>query len=221
MRFKLAVPMLLLLSIFVMAENRVMLLVDNHFGFDGKATTLQIFDKWCEIINNDLDRQNTSSLSNTKFSIYMIGAEGLTDRETFRFPIDPPLDMFKKITKGDRQRHADSLIIIRNDIISFIDSSPKTDFIDLTKALNTLAMELALARKEDLATIFVVSNYEKLPKNYDPVKVTEFEEAGIPTRLYFTNVEDWKNLLNVKLRWDKDPSDVFEALRCYSSGEFK
>lgn len=225
MRFNAPLLILLLLSIFVMAEDRVFVLVDNHIEFDGKTTTLQIYDKWCDNIRNDLEEQNSSSLSNTKFSICLLGEEGITERQTFRFPINPPaikiLIGSPSISKGDMQRHADSLLIIRNEIIAFIDAIPKASYTDLTKGVNSLAMELALLREEDLATIFVVSDYVKFPKKYDPIKVTEFEESGLPVKLYFTNVEDWKDLLNVKLRWDKDPSIVFEALRCYGPEEFK
>jgi len=210
---------LLVLPALLLAEDKVYILVDNHLGFDGKSLVLSIFDRWSESINSDLDAKKSSEMSNTKFSVYMLGENGITARQSFRFPINPPLDFRKNITPGDRRRHADSLSTLRSEVSSLIDNCPRPPIVDITKGINAISLESY--RDGDTRAIWVVSDYQKLPKEYEPIRISEFEETGIPTRLYFTNVENWRKLINSDLRWDKNPEEVLEALRCYSPGEFR
>ncbi|MGC9316329.1 MAG: hypothetical protein ACP5G4_11985 [bacterium] len=217
MRLKVILFTMLLLTVFAVAEDKIYLLVDNHIGFDGKTTVLQIFDKWCNEIEEDCDN---SPLCGMKFSIYMLGEEGFGQSETFTMP-EKPGSYKLNCNKGNWAQYKKKLTAIRDSVAVFIESAPKPPYVNIAKGINRVARESF--RDGDTRTIYVISDYKSLPEKYEAIEVTEFEEDGVPVRLYFTNVEDGKKLLNSTFKWDECPDStrVFEALRCYSSGEFK
>lgn len=219
MRFKGILFILILLSVYTVAEDKIYILVDNHIGFEGKSSVLQIYDKWCRVIMDECDN---SPLCEMKFSIFMLGEEGVVTSKTYSMPGKPSKVIDKRACTNPgnmTQYEYRYLKPLRDSVSVFIESVPRPPFVDVAKGVNRVARESF--RNGDTRTIYVVSNYKSLPEKYEAIEVTEFEEDRVPVKLYFTNVEDDKTLLNSTFKWNKNPKEVFTALRCYNSGEFK